>query len=428
MSRDTIDRAGPQLVRRRDPGHGLSPWRSTTLCLTLVAFALGGCQPLMVKPSHPSTWYRDFPSHMSEELRTGVTRVAVAAGHSEVQFDIGGPDYGKQGDEVSQGMIEGMGAALSPEMGASGEGAAIYILLLPIILPIAAGVGGIAGAAEAHRRESNKEAADALIAAYEGQLPNALLAREIERQLLEFGEIEASLYRDPGAGEPANRIDADALLTVNVSQVSAWAEGSKGRLGVTVEAQLVSLPDHEPLYSDTYRFEDTRSMDAWAENDGQAWREHLRRGKLRISERIVEDLFMQVELRHVLRPLRTPSFEEFRDGKVETLTPQLSWELVMLGNDTHLDPPLIVNPGATTWELLIQRDEETVYRRLKIAQPTHTLEEPLQACGQYQWSVRPHYVIDGHHRIGEWMTVARAARDSRVEITQDFYPLLTPCR
>jgi len=423
MSRNTPDEAWPGQVRRPAP-----PWRTATLVLALVAFTLSGCQPLMVKPSHPSTWYRDFPSHMSEKHRAGITRVAVAAGHGEVQFDIGGPDYGKHGDEVSEGMINGMGAALSPDMAGAGEGAAVYILLLPIILPIAAGVGGIAGAAEAHRRESNKETADALIAAYEGQLPNALLAREIERQLLQFDEIDASLYRTPESGESAATFDADALLTVTVTGVSAWAEGSSGRLGVYVEAELVSLPDHEPLYGDGYMFEDTRSMSAWAENDAQAWREHLRKAKIRISERIVEDLFMQIELRHVLRPVATPSLRIPGEGELETLTPQLAWELVLLGDDTHFEDPVSIDPEAISWELLVQRNEDTVYHRLRITQASHTVDEPLQPCQHYRWSVRPHYLVDGNHRVGEWMTVAQPARDSRVEISRDFYSLRTTCR
>lgn len=408
------------------PGAWHERSKKTITVVSLLALALAGCQPLVVKPSHPSTWHRDYASHMSESQRAGIRRVAIAAGSAEPTVSVGGPDYGKQGDEVSKGMVQGMGAALSGGAEA-GEGAGLYLLLLPVILPIAAGVGGIAGAAEANRRENNKEAADALMEAYNGQLPNTLLAREVESQLSGLPELDVFLADDPAAIATDPEPAADALLTVGVSAVSALARGSDGQLGLAVDAVLLRLPDHEVLYEDTYWFEDTRSMRAWTENNAEPWLEHLRQAKLRISERIIEDLFTQVELRHVLRPLPGADQEDSEGGRAASVTPKLAWELVLLGGDTHLPEPLDIDPAHVAWELQILRAGRTVYRRGGLAEPVHQVEEALEACADYRWSVRPVYQIGDAQRVGEWMTVSRPARESRVEVTPDFHSLRTPC-
>jgi len=168
-------------------------------------------------------------------------------------------------------------------------------------------------------------------------------------------------------------------------------------------------------------------MRAWTENNGEPWLAYLQQAKLRISERIVEDLFTQVELRHVLRPLPGGDPEDVAGSRTARVTPTLAWELVLLGNDTHLREPVDIDPARITWELQILRDGRPVYRRSGLAEPRHQVEDALEACADYRWSVRPVYQIGDAQRVGEWMTVSRSARESRVEVTPDFHPLRTPC-
>jgi len=399
-----------------------SSWRNPVLFIALAALALGGCQPLMVKPAHPSTIHRDYASHMSEENRSGIKRVAVIAGNAEIDFAVGGPDYGKRGDEVGNGMAAGTGAAIGG-LAESGEAAPLYILMLPVIIPVAAGVGGVAGAIEAEKRENNREATDALMAAYDGQLPNVILAREIARQLTEVDGIEASVYRD----NEIDGIDADAVLTVNVTEVSAQVTDSRGELGVSVEAVLVSLPDREPLYRELYGFHDTRSMRKWTEDNGEAWLEHLRRAKIRISERIVLNHFTLLELRHVLRPVATGSYADFKKATLNSTTPELSWDFLLLGDDSHLPTQPEIDSDSITWDIRIQRGDDIAYERRALPSQTHVIEAGLEECIAYAWSVRPRYTLDGDVRLGEWMVVSRASRGDVVSLWDDFHRLHTPC-
>jgi hypothetical protein len=399
-----------------------SLWRNPVLFIALAALALGGCQPLMVKPAHPSTVHRGYASHMSEENRSGIKRVAVVAGTAEVSFEVGGPDYGKQGDEVGKGMAQGVGAAFSG-LGESGEGAVLYILLLPVIIPVAAGVGGVAGAIEAEKRENNQEAADALMAAYEGQLPNVILAREVARQLAEVDGMEARVYQD----NEIDGIDADAMLTMNVTGVSAQVTNAQGWLGVSVEAVLLSLPDREPLYRELYGFHDTRSMRDWTEDNGKVWLEHLRRAKIRISERIIQNHFTLLELRHVLRPVATDSYSDFEEATLNSTTPELSWDFLLLGDDSHLPTQPEIDSESITWDIRIQRGDDIAYERRALPSQTHVVKDGLEECTGYAWSVRPRYTLEGDVRLGEWMVVSRASRGDVVSLWDDFHPLHTPC-
>jgi hypothetical protein len=400
-----------------------SRWRNCILFITVACLGLSGCQPLIVKPPHPSTVYRNYASHMSENKRSGITRVAVIPGNVDANFILGGPDYGKQGDEVGKGVADGVNAALSPDMGGSGDGAVLYILLLPLIIPTAALLGGISGAVEAEVRENNKEAADALIAAYDGKLPNVQLAREIGQKLADFDGIEATVYRS----SEIEQIEADAMLTINVTQVSAEITDSKGRLGVSVEAVLVSLPDREQLYREIYGFHDTRSMSDWAADNAMAWREHLRKAKIKVSERIVHNFFTLLELRHVLRPIATESYKNFNKAKLNSTSPELAWDFLLLGDDSHLQEEPQITPDMISWDLAIRIGEVTQYERKALNAQQHVVEEPLDQCTRYNWSVRPRYSINDVERVGEWMTVSRTDRGDVIAITQDFHFLQTPC-
>lgn len=412
--------SSPARATYRHPLH-THRWQRLALCLATATLVLSGCQPTVVRPAHPSAIYRNYASHMSEASRTGISRVAIAPGDAEILFSVSGSDYGKHGDEISKGAADGVAAALS-----SMTGDPMAILLLPFVITIGAGVGGISGAVEADRREQNKDAADGLIEVSKGQVANELLAQEILRQMSDGAIIQASIVSPVNTGSPVSDIKADALLTVTVTNVNAEIF-KNALLGVSVQAELLRLPGGELLYSEQYTSSDMRPMSDWAENDGKAWREHLRLAKIRISERIIQSLFTLLEFRHVLRPRATESYKNFADGTLRTLTPTLAWQYVLLGDDTHLDSQTSIDPNAITWDLQIQHNGEKVYQRLGLPAQQHQVEEPLVACQHLTWSVRPRFQTDSGERMGEWMTVARSERGSIVAPRQDFHPLRAPC-
>jgi len=43
-----------------------------------------------------------------------------------------------------------------------------------------------------------------------------------------------------------------------------------------------------------------------------------------------------------------------------------------------------------------------LYRRTGLPEPRHHMEEPLQPCGRYAWTVRARFKLDGQPRVTEW--------------------------
>jgi len=57
-----------------------------------------------------------------------------------------------------------------------------------------------------------------------------------------------------------------------------------------------------------------------------------------------------------------------------------------------------------------------VYRRERIAQNTHRLEEPLAPRRNYYWSVRARFTLDGNEQVTDW---------GRMRIASDPVEILT---
>jgi len=82
-----------------------------------------------------------------------------------------------------------------------------------------------------------------------------------------------------------------------------------------------------------------------------------------------------------------------------------------------------------TYELEIYDSGKLVYTEDDIRTTRYEVQEALQECRTYHWSVRPHYEIDGKTRSGEWMQflssserrTIRSAASSRYSATPDFW-------
>jgi hypothetical protein len=59
------------------------------------------------------------------------------------------------------------------------------------------------------------------------------------------------------------------------------------------------------------------------------------------------------------------------------------------------------------WEAQYDVPGALVYARAAIPTPFHKVEEPLKASTDYLWSVRAHFLLDGHPRVSEWAMVIR---------------------
>lgn len=93
---------------------------------------------------------------------------------------------------------------------------------------------------------------------------------------------------------------------------------------------------------------------------------------------------------------------------VDSLRPTLRWK------------PLASDPAArVTYEIRIWSASgadigRLVYRRDRLAESTHGLEESLAAGSRYVWSVRAHFFVGGRPAVTEWGAVGEVRRDQTV--------------
>jgi hypothetical protein len=99
----------------------------------------------------------------------------------------------------------------------------------------------------------------------------------------------------------------------------------------------------------------------------------------------------------------------------------------LLGDDSHLPTQPEIDSESITWDIRIQRGDDIAYERRALPSQTHVVEDGLEECTGYAWSVRPRYTLEGDVRLGEWMVVSRASRGDVVSLWDDFHPLHTPC-
>ena len=83
------------------------------------------------------------------------------------------------------------------------------------------------------------------------------------------------------------------------------------------------------------------------------------------------------------------------------LQPNFRWEEWPRGFD--------IGPGKGSdqaqqirYDLRIFDKEEVVYERLGIVEARHRLEQPLEACQTYRWTVRARFVLNDVPRATEW--------------------------
>jgi len=352
---------------------------------------------------HPSTTYRSADSHMSEELRASVRTVAVRPSSILPTLTVGG-DYGK----IVPTPGEGAAAGVSGSMGGVGEVLGEdprAILMAPIIIPVAMIAGAIGGAGAAKVQQQVQEFRDGLTEEMTRNgaqsLPADTLARNIQSYLEKLPAVESSLL----AADDLPPWDVNAILDIQVTELSVMVTGSKATIQTTVVARLNRISDGAVIHHRSYSFGEEDSLRDWSANDNARWTAFIDQARHRITRQICSDFFDGIILRHVLRPTRNG--EGVKRGhwnkSVKTRTPGLAWELFLLGGDAYGPATDQIDSANATYDLEIYHERRLVYAVDNISGSSHTLQEPLDKCRTYSWTVRPRYQVDGKSRVGEWM-------------------------
>jgi len=378
---------------------------------------------------------------MSEDLRESIRTVAVEASSSPATISVEG-DYEKEVRTTGEGAATGAGAGLALTGQMIGEDSRA-IILAPIILPAAVIIGSVGGATAAKVQQEIQEFRDELTDDLTEKSTNpvgaSMLAASLNSRLEKLNDFEPLA----STTQPESAAAADAVLEVGVIDLTIMVNGNDANMSTTAYAKLRRSSDGVIMYYDTYRYSQKDTLSNWVKDENALWVDYVDHARLHISREISNDFFEEIVLRHVLRPAGNDSSTarsrgDFWHKTSKTPTPTLSWELFLLGSDAYGEWTDRIDAGAVTYELEIYDEHELVYAADDIDTPHHEVQEALDVCETYSWSVRPLYHIDGKTRAGEWMNFLKgfgrvfrskggSPHSATPDFTQDFPQLTIRC-
>ena len=331
-----------------------------------------------------------------EKVRSQVHAVAVVPGTQETEREIAG-SYRKDTLGASGGIVKGTTLG-SPnvELGGISVGISIPQLMLPGAI-----AGGIGGQAQRKIQDFRDALARDLGNADNQTLSSSRLALHVYQDLRELPDPGATLYAD---GVPIPR-DVDAVLYVNIRDISIDVRDDEAILKTTAEASLTSKADGTDLYRSWYYYQDQDSLANWTRDDNAVWHDYANFAQHYLSREISADVFSRIDVQARLQPLETDSVRLQRGniwaGTSKSTRPTFAWELALQKQDDGQAAK--VDPSRIPFDLEIYDAHRLVYAGQNIQGTSYTLDSPLDACKSYRWSVRPSYTVDGGVKHGEWM-------------------------
>lgn len=375
------------------------------IALLLIASVLGtsGCTTsLFFMGQQLSTNYGREVEHMPESIRSKISSVAVQASETPPVLNVGG-DYGSELPKVSDAAAAGArdGAGFTGDLVTEDPRALLFV---PIVLPLAMIAGSVVGAAGGKIEQEVRKYRDGLTEEMLDEsnpvLPSAKLAAELERLV------------DAARGvEVAGTSEADARLTVTLSEIGVKTDGNDAEMSATANLVL-QTDDGETLYTHSITYSERDSLRNWTKNDNAQWEQFTANARHYLARNAAAQLFETIVTRHVLRPTGNNSYNIKKaglawSGQARTDTPTLSWDFVLLGGDDYDGTDIADNPAR--YDLEIYDGSRLVYAARDLEATSHEVANPLPACKRLRWSVRPILQVNGQQRAAEWMRRASAA-------------------
>ena len=336
-------------------------------------------------------------THMSEELRSSIQKVAVIAGQGPVSEEITG-SY----EEVTPGLLAGAsdGSGLGTqtmEVGGISLNIPISILTIP---------GAIYGGVSGQAKREIQEFRDALtkdLANADQPLINDRLAQDVYQSLQNVPGIDSKLF----ASTVPVPDDIDAILYVSVKDITIDVQGKEAILTSTVEVTLHRQSDKTIVYRRVVQYQDRDTLANWTKNDNALWRDYANFARHYFGREVSAEVFDRVELRHELQPKKSDTVSAVKknqwNGVSRSRTPTLAWNLKLLGGDSYLSWADGIDEADIYYDVEIYDMHRPVYSQRQIQASFHTLPIEIDGCKTYRWSVRPSYHVDGEVRFGEWM-------------------------
>jgi len=378
-----------------------------------------------------------------------IDKVAVAGARFSPKYDFQSLSKASAGARGAAEAVGSCGQVLGAAHAHDPLGSALAGVVYLVCLPVASVIGRSAAEAKA---PSDKQFADARSAAQLAVTELKLQVAAADSAVRYGNNFGRNLTLLQGNG-PANETDtpsytqakdvADKVIEISVLEVTAATTGMKNlpvSMFMNGRVRVVRTSDNVQLDTFTVRyFGGARPVDEWLADGGKGIRAELDRGASTLAEQAIDevlliyrhsaaaptrssaslapsatqepkrtDLVPPYALRPVEPPLRNKVYwgPRMNYGHLEiyplpSLQSTFQWEAFPRGYDIAPGP----GPGeasALRYDFRIFGDEGIVYERRDLEGTSHRLEQSLQPCRIYRWTVRGRFALGGVGYATEW--------------------------
>ena len=368
------------------------------------------------------------PTHMSQELRTAVTKIVILPINGQADEAITGT-YGKRTLGLAGGVAKGSGIGSIPVE----VGHVPVNIPIPLLREIGMIVGGITGSAQRKVQELSDQLTEDLSDAVEQPLTNSALATDVFWGLKNVSSLDPKLF---AVTTPIPE-GTDAILYISIDALTLNVQKREAIITTSATARLERLSDRSTLYRREVKYEDRDTLGNWLENDSVLWHQYRVFARHYIAREISAELYERVGLPADVAPVASPTIKSVKkslwQGRSESLTPTLTWQHELSG-----DAASALEGADVLWDVEIYDASRPVYSARQVSGLQHTLTTALEPCKTYRWTVRPSYHKAGDRKNGWWMramspttvdngNVGREVSEAHAYI-QDFASLEVKCR
>ncbi len=406
------------------------------------------------------------PGYPAEPDRGSLGHVAVVTARFDPDYQFEALTTGKDDAAAKGAGKGALSCTQALQGGGGGLGAIVALALFVVCLPVAATVGAIydaSHAASAEQVEEAKAAAQRGIAALKLQDETLEAALRYGQKLgLDLGRLPRTTGPAKPDDSPAYteaKGAADTVIEISVLHANAFTTGSREllvSLGMQARVRALSARDGKVIDTLSIKYvSEPHSIDEWLAGDGQAIKTAFDRASASIAEQAIDEIMLMIYHPKTLpkqvnpsKTVRQQGYDPYDPEPVPERPVPRETERVPPYALRAIEPPILTKryifnssvkaiygavdryplnelqptfrwepwprgfdivpgngPGQAhqvRYDLRIFRATEIIYERRGLVEAVHRLEQPLEPCHIYRWTVRARFVLNDALRATEW--------------------------
>ena len=307
-------------------------------------------------------------SHMSESLRSSVSKVVVIAGQSPAGQAVTG-SYEQTTDGLVGGIDSGSKiSTVSKDIGGIPVSFPIPMLTIPGMI-----YGGLSGAAKREIQEFRDALTKELSQAGNQTLSSGGLAEDVYFGFKNLPNLESKVF----ATNTPIPADTDAVLYVGLNDIVIDVQGKEAILTSSARATLRRLSDGAAMFENVIQYQDRDTLSNWTDDNNALWRDYVNFARHYLGREISAEVFERVKPNRELHPVESETVDSVKrnnwQGVTESTSPTLAWKMTFLGGDGYGSWVDSVDESNTFYEVEIYDAHQLIYAEYNVQGSSHTL-------------------------------------------------------